>query len=77
MTANKFAHMNYSQFASSYLMKTTNSRSAPVSSKRMTLPNARPSAASVDWVAAGKVTPIRDQQQCGEGVELGCPLSFM
>lgn len=36
------------------------------SSGTMTFSTAAPSAGSVNWITAGKVTPVRDQQQCGE-----------
>jgi len=66
MGLTKFADMSSEEFADTYLGYVPRQRSflrsknqAPKHAKNVALP------ASVDWVAAGKVTPIKDQGQCG------------
>ena len=65
-SANKFFHLNYSQFASQYLMNPSQvSASASASSNIVTMPTSAPTSGTVNWITAGMVTPVRDQQQCG------------
>ena len=65
-SANKFFHLNYSQFSSQYLMKPSQvSSTASSSSSVTTMPTSTPASGTVNWITAGMVTPVRDQQQCG------------
>ena len=64
-SGNKFSHLNYTQFASQYLMKSVTPK-ASSGSKTTTVSTTLPTATTVNWVTAGKVTPVRDQAACGE-----------
>jgi C1A family cysteine protease len=67
LSANKFANMSYTQFASTYLMAARNpadegsSSSLPIK----TFASSARVSQSVNWIVANKVTPVRDQGQCG------------
>lgn len=70
-SGNVFSDLSFTEFASTYLMKTkppsqqpAAGAKAPQKANRALLQTATPPAA-VDWVAAGKVTPVRNQGGCG------------
>ena len=67
---NKFFDMSYSQLASTYLMTSRPNLSPSGSTTTTSFPTTPVGAtsstpATVNWVTAGYVTPIRDQQQVG------------
>ena len=64
-SGNKFSHLNYTQFSSQYLMTSVTPKASSGSNTK-TLSTALPAATTVNWVTAGKVTPVRDQAACGE-----------
>ena len=63
-SGNPFFHLSSQQFAAQYLMSSAPDTTSAASTTAF--PTATPvGASSVNWVTAGKVTPIRNQQQCG------------
>lgn len=75
-SGNKFSHLTFEQFSQTYLMSATTAQqglqgvhAAAGSSVNNSLRvgvGAVGAAAEVNWVTAGKVTPVKDQSSCGE-----------
>ena len=71
-SGNQFSHLSYDEFASTILMRVnrfnrkTRSPSPSPSLSPSVTPSPSPSPTNfVDWVIAGKVTPIKNQGSCG------------
>jgi len=65
MALNKFADLTTAEFAEMYLGYVPRDNAYLRSKNIKVFPTKKALPASVDWVAAGKVTPIKDQGQCG------------
>lgn len=68
LALNKFAHLTHSEFLDTVRIGGTripNLRRGDPSSPFFDTPPGQTNPTSVDWTAAGAVTPVKDQGQCG------------
>ena len=76
-SANKFYHLNFSDFSSKVLMQSANITlpRAPLRASTGSVQGAVPAAwaVNVDWVKAGKTTPVKDQVLARRGCTNALP----